>query len=1071
MSRIAYCLVLIAILCQASFGTESVTAQLERSLLRADSLMQTKQLGEARIELQKALQLLNSSPEGTARLRGEVCWRLGDLALSEKPENLQQAVLYYELANRAFRNGILNGDTTCIFGYRRTLRTLANDYYLQSNLPLADSTLVVLEREQRQVLDSTDMAIGQTLLWRGQATFFLSQYEKAIVCLQNARRIYEAYPASLRDSLLAITLYFLARSHSALWENGAVREIPNAIQCWSDLASLTAQRGNRYDLLMNWALVQQSFCLSSSGHAVEAREKAWTAINNLTPGTGCKTDTVLANAYQALSGAEMEVNGETAALAAAQKAAEIRLRCLGPNDPRYFEALVTVGKVWESLGQDLRAQEITQQAVTMWERQGGKHSIKWAWAVAFLGDVFASQAKYDSAKWAWEQARKVMAELTGGLYPMLYSVDLKIAKYYASRQEFDKAERLAIEALERCSVPGATNRVGQFAAYDELSTIYLFRNRCDDALQVTSKCEEILDSLGPVNRMLRRDIGTIKMRMAHAFMCQDRRQDALRSAKVGLDLLTRDAWVSQSVMPEFAARSYSLKIDGNAQVYLTILLDTSAMSPEDTQEVAATVLTYKGIHTEIMSQKRAGRIALWNAGGGHTMDGLDHTISDSWIAALKKDSAETVKLFSLVNARARADEMALKDSTMDDSLPRITAQEVAAGLPRGSVLVDYYLYDHQLQPPYTEPRYLALVIRPDSSVQVVPLGGAQKVDSVIEVYRKRMESGPSMERADYRLKASVVRRLVWDPIVPFLRDSETVFIAPDGELNLVSFAGLPQNDGTYLIEKYPFHYFSNVRELLSREVSPSGQGLLAIGPPKFGVLAISGSQTEAKTSGSDCEDILTENLDPLNKTLTDSVANMWNRFSNEKVVLCLNDAATEHRFKTEAPGKKVIFVNTHGFFLEVCEQADRAVWQITEEEPLLRSGFVLQKSDSNGRKEDGIVTAEEVAGMNLKGVDLVVLSACETGLGSIKAGDGVYGLRRAFLLAGARRVVSTLWKVRPDRTAMIMQNLMSQPSISPKRMQEIMVEQIRDLRLHSTERNLMDHPYLWAAFTAAGDWK
>jgi CHAT domain-containing protein len=117
--------------------------------------------------------------------------------------------------------------------------------------------------------------------------------------------------------------------------------------------------------------------------------------------------------------------------------------------------------------------------------------------------------------------------------------------------------------------------------------------------------------------------------------------------------------------------------------------------------------------------------------------------------------------------------------------------------------------------------------------------------------------------------------------------------------------------------------------------------------------------------------------------------------------------------------------------------------------------------------EDGILTAYEVSAMDLTGTEMVVLSACETGLGRVEEGEGVYGLRRAFQMAGARTVISALWPVSDEETAGLMGDLYTRTGESiPETMRRIQLKRIEAIRAG----NGPDHPYTWAGFIALGDW-
>ena len=141
------------------------------------------------------------------------------------------------------------------------------------------------------------------------------------------------------------------------------------------------------------------------------------------------------------------------------------------------------------------------------------------------------------------------------------------------------------------------------------------------------------------------------------------------------------------------------------------------------------------------------------------------------------------------------------------------------------------------------------------------------------------------------------------------------------------------------------------------------------------------------------------------------------------------------------------------------------------EHPLLLSGLFLAGANQRAAAvgddptNDGVLTAYEISALDLTRADLVVLSACGTGLGSVQKGEGVYGLRRAFQMAGAQTVVTSLWPVSDRETARFMKRLYADPDTSVAgRMRELQLAQLQDLR----SRGLSDHPVSWGAFIASG---
>jgi CHAT domain-containing protein len=208
------------------------------------------------------------------------------------------------------------------------------------------------------------------------------------------------------------------------------------------------------------------------------------------------------------------------------------------------------------------------------------------------------------------------------------------------------------------------------------------------------------------------------------------------------------------------------------------------------------------------------------------------------------------------------------------------------------------------------------------------------------------------------------------------------------------------------------------------------------------------------------------------------------------VHLLTGAAATERSFKEQAPGNRVLHLATHGFFLgDSCQSANagtRAVGglatakpgktaPVEQQNPLLLAGLALaganRRSTARPEDDDGILTAEEVAAMNLDGVEWAVLSACDTGLGQIKTGEGVFGLRRAFQLAGVRTVIMSLWSVEDEATRLWMRHLYEGRLLrhlsTADAVREANLSVLRDRRA----KGLSTHPFYWGGFVAAGDWR
>jgi CHAT domain-containing protein/tetratricopeptide (TPR) repeat protein len=451
-----------------------------------------------------------------------------------------------------------------------------------------------------------------------------------------------------------------------------------------------------------------------------------------------------------------------------------------------------------------------------------------------------------------------------------------------------------------------------------------------------------------------------------------------------------------------------------------------------------------------------------------------------------------------------------------------TCGDLARSLPPGTALVSYVRYGDcrpadsaaiatPLPPSYAWPRrdaaYAAFVMRAgDSSVSVFALGPATAIDFLVADWRERVLSAAerTSDRAS-RVRGVRLRERIWDPLAGALRGAERVFIVPDGTLNLVSFAALPDSTG-YLAEHGPLlHYLGAERELLEPALATgeASSGLLAMGGVDFSAVPARASSGTATYRGlhSTCADFQAMRFEPLPGSLREAreVRSVWetaagadsSRSPRARVKVLVGAEATEDLAKREMGRFGMVHIATHGFFLEgPCGNATpgtRGIGGMTDpmrdslavadlsEEPLLLSGLALAGANHRGAArrggEDGILTAEEIALLDLSGVGWAVLSGCDTGTGEIHEGEGVFGLRRAFRIAGAHTLIMSLWPVMDDATRAWMRELyrarLGERLSTPEAMRAACVASLRERRrLHQSTS-----PFFWGAFVAAGDWR
>jgi CHAT domain-containing protein len=289
------------------------------------------------------------------------------------------------------------------------------------------------------------------------------------------------------------------------------------------------------------------------------------------------------------------------------------------------------------------------------------------------------------------------------------------------------------------------------------------------------------------------------------------------------------------------------------------------------------------------------------------------------------------------------------------------------------------------------------------------------------------------------------------------------------------------------------HHLSTERDLVrhARPAARPGSGLLAVGGPDFdaGTLPPAGAVADPADRGADaCAELADIRFEPLPASGPEAtdLAMLWGEETTGDrgdARVLTGEHATEESVKHLAPGKRVVHLATHGFFaqdrcassLDQAHDSDSTPGQ-GGASPLLLSGLALAGANRRGdlqtvkKEEDGILTAEEIASMDLTGVEWVVLSACETGVGKVQSGEGVLGLRRAFETAGAGTLIMSLWQVEDEATREWMGHLYRerlQGRTTAASVRSAGMAMIRERR----EAGVPTHPFSWGAFVAAGGWR
>jgi len=391
---------------------------------------------------------------------------------------------------------------------------------------------------------------------------------------------------------------------------------------------------------------------------------------------------------------------------------------------------------------------------------------------------------------------------------------------------------------------------------------------------------------------------------------------------------------------------------------------------------------------------------------------------------------------------------------------RVDAHQVCAQLPVGTALVDFV----RLNAPHSI--YVAFVVSGGvCTVERVFLGQSEAIDSAIASWREVLADPTALtSRVDSRGRR--VTEAVWNPIAPAVAGASQVILVPDGELSALPFAALPLKGGRYLAEERLVQLISDARDLVATQEQEQQPGsLFAVGGVDFGAKLQAGQRPGPCVPAA---------LAPLPGTLVEveDVVSHWKkgRYRKEPVAQLEGAGATEQAVAAGLVKARWAHLATHGYFADGCRSALEESGVGMGYDPMVLSGLALAGALTGGDDDgDGAFTAEEVALLDLRGTELVVLSACETGLGRRTVGEGVQGLQRGFSLAGAEGLVMSLWSVPDAETAELMDALYRRLLSRKNPLSPAAALRSAQLQMLSERRSQGEaRPQDWAAFVYSG---
>jgi CHAT domain-containing protein/Tfp pilus assembly protein PilF len=685
-----------------------------------------------------------------------------------------------------------------------------------------------------------------------------------------------------------------------------------------------------------------------------------------------------------------------------------------------------------------RAQSALEETLQLEEKNLNPDHPWVAHSLQNLGIIARRRRQYAQALDYYWRAEKIREQTYGAMHPSTVTLLVNIGNVYHEQGDEAHAEEVFQQALARF-----TDSIGPYHEYTLLTLEALAKSYA-----VESKMPQAIETLA--------------------------RADEASETSLSLNL---------AIGSEHDRLSYADKIGYLTERTISLNITQAPHDAAATELAAQIILRRKGRVLDAIADNLASLRRRLEPQDQALLDQLSEVTSEFAKIALHGPGDLSHDQYQATLDTLQRRQEALETAISERSAgsyqepEAVTLAAVRAALPRNAVLLEFVVYHpfevRMVDAVNVPAHYAVYLIPPGGTVQVRDLGLADDLEASIEEFRRALRD----PRIDPTAEARRVYAKVLQPLMAATAGSTRLIISPDGALNLVPFEALMDEHGRYLLAQREISYVSSGRDLLRFARKPAKSGApMILADPDFGEPGAAAAKTahrgtDVHRSVTMAPDISTVHFGALRGTAREA-RDLQALFPEAS--LLTRDRASKANLKSAA-SPLFLHIATHGFFLEhearfhaspVAADPRSIRATSTVENPLLRSGLALAGANLNkDDSEEGILTALEAANLNLWGTKLVTLSACDTGVGEIKNGEGVYGLRRAFVLAGAETLVMSLWPVSDSVTRQLMGDYYRGLKDGLGR-----GTALQRAQLAMMSRAARTHPYYWASFIQAGEW-
>jgi CHAT domain-containing protein/Tfp pilus assembly protein PilF len=784
----------------------------------------------------------------------------------------------------------------------------------------------------------------------------------------------------------------------------------------------------------------------------------------------------------------------------------IREKALGPDHPDVATTLNNLALLYSNQGRYSEAEPLFKRSLSIQEKTFGPEHPNVALALNNLAGIYKVQGKYADVEPLYERSLAIRERTLGPNHPDVAISLNSLAIFFDNQGKLAEAQPLYERSLAIREKALGPNHPSVAESLNNLAWLYQEQGKYAQAEPLYQRSLAIRkNALGPDHPSLSANLTNL----AALYDAQGQYVQAETYFELGLQNLSKQFESSFAYMSENDRLQFLETVHFTFDMYLSFCATQTRENPSFASRMFNLLLWEKGIVGSSVAALRAEVAAGGDAEALKIFDDLAAKKSESArLAGTRPKGWEQLRKSVDEQANDLEQQLARRVNALSEQKisARVSWRDIQKQLLSGEALVEFARYKFFDGKQWTDKfKYLAIVVtaQSESAPTLISIGDANDLEAdPLRDYRLRLglqangsargvsvkahddESGPAPKVSFYDA--------FWKPLEPSLKGIHRIYVSPDGILNQVVLGAVTADDGRLLMEKYDLRVVSSTKDILRGPRKATSDTAVLVGNPAFDL-----DETQQRTAlrslhAAPAEhpapeavevatlrsrDLKSATLNPLPGTQVEveAVSSLLEKKHWQVQTYTQQRALKESVLEVKGP--RVLHLATHGFF-EPDQKSKNEHPESNQpsglEDPMLRSGLFFAGANRHltghatpSDLDDGVLTAYEATQLNLQGTELVVLSACETGLGEVAAGEGVFGLRRALQVAGAESVLMSMWAV-PDRETQELMTLFYTKWLAGKDKHEALREAQLEMRDRVKARYGKDLPQYWGAFVLVG---